>query len=129
MNNAPSASPGLVDSLRALADGLLAGVQDRVALFGVELEEEKLRLILILIWIGALIVTGVVALAMASATLICVFWDTARIAVFVGLSVFHAALFGGVLLGLRRTLVRQPRPFAASLEEMAEDRRCIRGNR
>lgn len=115
-----------MDRLRALADGLLAGVQDRVALFGVELAEEKLRLIQTLVWIGALIVTGVVALGTASATLVYLFWDTARTAVLVGLSVFNSAVFVGLFVGFRRALARQPPPLAASLEELTEDRRCIR---
>lgn len=126
MSDHPSAPPGLVDSLRALVDGLLASVQDRVALFGVELEEEKLRLIQTLIWIAALIVTGVVAVAMASATLVYLFWDTARTTIMVGLCAVHVALFVGVLIAFRRMLARQPRPLAASLEEIEEDRRCVR---
>jgi uncharacterized membrane protein YqjE len=128
MNDTSSRPLGIVDSLRALADGLLASVQDRVALFGVELEQEKLRLVQGFAWIAALIVTGIVALVSASATLVCLFWDTARAAVLIGLTVFHAALFGGVLIGCSRAWARQPRPLAGTLGEIAEDRRCIRSD-
>ena len=128
MNDAPAAPRGLVDSLRALGDGLLASAQDRVALFALELQEEKLRVIQTLVWVAALIVTGVIALAMVSATLVYLFWDTARTTVLVALSGVHAALFLGTVAGFRRMLARQPRPLGASLEELTEDRRCLRGD-
>ena len=128
MNGDPAASSGVIGTLRALGDGLLASVQDRVALLGIELEEEKVRLIQILMWSSAAIVTGVVALVMTSFALIYFFWEVARTAVVVGLVVFHVGLFGGTVIALRRMLARQPRPLAASLAEVTEDRRCIRGD-
>jgi uncharacterized membrane protein YqjE len=129
VNDNPSAPPGLVDSLRTLADGLLASVRDRVALVGIELQEEKLRLVQMLVWTGAVIVTGLVALVAVSGTLVYLFWDTARTAVVVGLSFLHAALFVSVLFGFRRMLAQQRLPFAASLDEIVEDRRCLgKGN-
>lgn len=128
MNESPPAPRGVVDSLRALADGVLASVHQRVALLGLEVEEEKLRLVYTLAWLSAAVVAGALALAMATFALVCLFWDTARTAVVIGLSVFHGALFAGVVLGLRRSLTRQPRPLAATLEELEEDRRCIRAD-
>lgn len=128
MNGRPPASSGLVDTLRALGDGLLGSVQDRVALFGLELQEEKLRLIQVFIWTGAVIVTGVTALVLTSFALVYLFWDVARTAVVVGLAVFHVTLFAGIGFGFRRMLARQPRPLAASLDELTEDRRCLRGD-
>lgn len=82
-----------------------------------------------LMWIGAGIVTGVMLLTMVSFTLVCLFWDSARNATLVGLCGLHAALFTAVAAGLRRALARQPRPLAASLAEIAEDRKCFRTER
>lgn len=127
MNPADSTSQGILGSLRTLGDGLLATVQDRVALVGLELEEEKLRLIQVVAWIAAAIVTSVMTLAMASVTLVCIFWQSARLAVLLSLTGLYAALLVVVLIWLRRLFARQPRPFAASLTEIEEDRRCIRG--
>lgn len=129
MNEAPPSSPGVVDSLRALADGLLASVQDRVALFSLELEAEKLRLIQTMVWVGAGIVTGVMALAMASFTLGYLYWHSARATVLLVLCCVHGGLFAVAAIGVRRALSRSPRPFAASLEEIAEDRKCLRTDR
>jgi hypothetical protein len=35
-------------------------------------------------------------------------------------------VLGAILTALRRFLARQPAPFAATLEEIGEDRACIR---
>jgi len=61
----PPAPTGFVAALRMLADGLLAGVQDRLELFSLDLQEEKFRLIQIFVWISAAIFAGVMAIAFA----------------------------------------------------------------
>ncbi|HLP26657.1 MAG TPA: phage holin family protein [Acidobacteriota bacterium] len=126
MSDVTSAPRGILASLRKLADGLLAIVGDHVALIAVELEEEKLRLIRTLLWISAAIVTGVMTLAMISATLIYLFWEKGALAVILVLTALHGLLFLFALLGLRRVLYRQPAVFSATLEEIAEDRSCLR---
>ena len=70
--------------------------------------------------------TGALALSFASLALVYYFWATARLAVLVGLALAYAVAFGGVVWGLCRFLRRQPRPFVASLQELEEDRACLR---
>jgi uncharacterized membrane protein YqjE len=123
-----SARPsGFVSALRALADGLFAGVQDRLRLLSIELQEEKFRVIQTLAWIGAAMFSGALAFAFASLALVYYFWDTARLAVLGGLAIFYGVVTIAVLLALRRFLRRQPPPFAASLDEIEQDRTCMRG--
>ena len=117
---------GYLSSLRSLGDSLLASVQDRLELFTVELQEEKFRLIQIFIWISAAVFTGMMVITFASLTLVYLFWESARLAVLGGLTVFYAGAFVGIIVALRRYLVRQPKPFAATLQEIGEDRACIR---
>ena len=121
-----STSPGLVDSLRLLGDGLVASLQDRVALFAVELQEEKFRLVQIFVWISAAVFTGMMTTLFASLTLVYVFWESARLPVLGALTVFYAAALGAIIVAFRRYLARQPVPFAATREELGEDRACIR---
>ncbi len=118
-------TPGLLGSLRALGDGLLAGVQGRLELFSIELQEEKFRLIRTVVWVAAAVFLGMLALVFASLTVVYLFWDSARLAVLGGLALFHAGALAVVLLALRRFLARQPAPFAATLHEFAKDRACI----
>eukprot|EP01031_Cornospumella_fuschlensis_P006542 gene6542-biopygen5469 len=127
MDPAPPPGPtGFVASLHALADGLFASVQDRLELFSVELQEEKFRLIQIFIWISSAIFAGMMAITFASLTLVYFFWASARLAVLTGLTLAYAGFFVAIVVALRRYLARQPRPFAASLEEIKSDRACIR---
>jgi len=51
---------------------------------------------------------------------------SARLAVLGGLTALYAAALVALILGLRRYLARQPQPFAATLQEIGEDRACIR---
>ena len=126
MDHEPPASPGFVGSLRTLADSLIASVQDRIELATVELQEEKIRLIQIFIWISAAIFTGVMAITFASITVVYLFWESARLAALGGLTLLYTGALGAIVVAFRRFLARQPRPFAATLHETTIDRTCIR---
>jgi len=125
METAKPAAPGYLASLRTFADGLLGGVRDRIALFAVELQEEKCRLIQSCIWVSAIVFTGLMALGCASVTVVYLFWESARLAVLVGLTALYAGALLAIVFGFRRFLARQPRPFAATLDALAADRACI----
>jgi len=126
MHTPPPAPPGFAHSLRALGDGLIASVQDRIELFSVELQEEKFRLIQTFVWISAAIFTGMMAVAFASLTLVYLFWESARLAVLGGLTVLYTGALVAIVIAFRRFIARQPSPFAATLHEIGEDRACIR---
>lgn len=123
----PSTAPtGFTGSLRALGDSLLASLEDRLSLFSVELQEEKFRLIQTFIWICTAIFTGMMAVGFASLTLVYCAPVGARSAVLGGLALFYAVALLTIILALRRFLACQPKPFAATLQEIGEDRACIR---
>ena len=126
MEPATPAPMGYLSSLRSLGEGLLASVQDRLELFTVELQEEKFRLIQTFIWISAAVFAGMMAITFASLTLVYLFWDSARLAVLGGLTVLYAGALVVIMIAFRRYLARQPKPFAATLHEIGEDRACIR---
>ena len=126
MAHPPPDSPGFMSTLRALGEALLASVHDRVELFSLELQEEKFRLIRILLWVSAALFAGAMALLLGSLTLVYLFWDSARLAVLGGLTAVYAVAFLTLVLTLRRSLARQSRPFAGTLQELAADRACIR---
>jgi len=117
---------GFLASFRALGDVLLATVSDRLELFSLELQEEKFRLIRIFLWISAGIFAGMMAVTFASLTLVYLFWESARLAVLGGLALFYATALVAIIIAFRRFLARQPQPFAATLQEIKEDRACIR---
>jgi uncharacterized membrane protein YqjE len=120
------APTGFLASFRALGDVLLATVSDRLELFSVELQEEKFRLIRIFLWISAGIFAGMMTVTFASLTLVYLFWESARLTVLGGLALFYATALVAIIIAFRRFLARQPQPFVATLQEIKEDRACIR---
>lgn len=115
-----------MNSVRALAASLLTSARQRLELFALELQEEKLRALQIFIWASAAVFSAVMAITFVSLTLVYLFWESARLAVLGGLALFYTAGFVAILLTFRRYLARQPRPFSATLAELQNDRACIR---
>ncbi|HUG13301.1 MAG TPA: phage holin family protein [Opitutaceae bacterium] len=125
MANGNPASPGFLGSFKTLGDSLLGTVQDRLELFSLELQEEKFRLIKIFLWISTAVFTAMMTVAFGSLTIVYLFWESARIAVLGGLTAVYAVALVWIIVSLRRFLARQPSPFAATLQELGEDRECF----
>jgi uncharacterized membrane protein YqjE len=126
MDTAKRRSGGFLGSFRTLGDHLLATVQDRLELFSIELEEEKLRLVQTFVWISAAVFSAMMAITFTSLVLVYLFWASARLAVLGGLAVVYIGATVAIIVGFRRFLARQPRPFQALRLEIGEDRECIR---
>jgi uncharacterized membrane protein YqjE len=126
METRTPASHGFLDSLRDLGDGLMGSLQNRLELLSVELHEEKFRLIQIFIWISAAIFSGMLAITFASITLVYLFWDSARIFVLGGLTAIYTIMAIVIILSFRSFVRRQPKPFAATLNELQQDRATLR---
>jgi uncharacterized membrane protein YqjE len=125
----PDSRPGILTSLRNLGEGLLTSVQDRVELVSLELQEEKLRLTETMVWIGAAIVAIAMALIFVSLTLVYLCGQNLRLAALAALALAYSVTAVAIVAAFRRHLARQPRPFAATIAELQEDRSCIhKGN-
>jgi uncharacterized membrane protein YqjE len=105
---------------------LLASAQDRLELVSIELQEEKLRLIRMFVWVSAIVFLGMMAVVFASLTVVYLFWEGARLAVLGGLTALYAGALVVIIVAFRRYLARQPSPFSATRQELGEDRACIR---
>ena len=125
METPSTPSAGILHSVRTFADNLLATVQDRIELVSVELQEEKLRLIKVFIWISAAIFSSVLALMFASITIVYLFWESARLAALIGLTTLYAAATVVIIVAFKAYIARQPKPFAATIAEIKNDRACI----
>lgn len=119
-------SPGVLGSLRVLGESLVAGLQDRIELFSLELQEEKFRLIQLTLWLIAAAFAGILAVTFASLTLVYLFWESARLAVLGGLALGYTGALIAIIITLRRYIARQPTPFQATRRELGEDLTCIR---
>jgi uncharacterized membrane protein YqjE len=125
METPSTPSAGILHAVRTFADSLLATVEDRIELVSVELQEEKFRLIKIFIWISAAIFTAVMAIMFASITVVYLLWDSARLAALIGLTAVYAAAAAAIVVAFRGYIARQPKPFAATLQEIKSDRSTI----
>ena len=126
MDDRSPASPGFISSLAGLADNLLKTLQERIELISIELQEEKYRLVQLIIWISATVFAGGMTLTFATITIVYLFWDTARIAVLAGFTGLYGVALFFVVRALRRVFTHQPKPFEGTIESLTEDRECIR---
>lgn len=85
-----------------------------------------MRLIQIFIWISAAIFTGMMAITFGSLVIVYLFWESARLAVLIGLTVLYTAALAVIITAFRRYLARQEGPFNDTLREIGKDRECIR---
>ena len=86
MEPSTDSSPGLFSSVKRLLNTALAGVENRIELFLVELREARVRVFDVVLLGCAAAVLGFMALLMVTVTLVVIFWDSARVPVLVVLS-------------------------------------------
>jgi uncharacterized membrane protein YqjE len=115
-------SEGLLQSLRTLLATLIALARTRLELLSTELEDEKLRILQLLVWACAAAFFVALGVVMLTVFVLIVFWDVNRVLTAFALAAGYLAL--GVAFGIRvRNLAREKsRLFAASLAELAKDR-------
>jgi uncharacterized membrane protein YqjE len=126
MGDPDQSSAGLLGSLRRFVDTGLGAARNRLELLSVEVREEKSRLIEVLIWASAAIFLGMMALTFISFTIVILFWESARLAALIGISLFYLATAIAAFLGVKSRLTKGPMPFAESLSELDKDKEWVR---
>ena len=113
---------GLKATLARLAESIVGLLRTRAELAGVELVQERERLVLRL----ALLVAGIVVLAFAAlfvgVFIIALFWDSHPLGAIAVVALLYA-LAGALLIARSRAIGREaPTPFSATLAEFEKDR-------
>ena len=125
MDNTPHAEGGIFATLTRMLKTLRDVVENRVELFLVEWQEERLQLLeaLLLLMIGT--VCALVALLAITFAIVLIFWDTHRTLV---LALIILAYAGGAVaaLGRLRSRMRRWQAFAATLEQIQKDQACFK---
>lgn len=120
-----TARSGLFASLKGLFGTTLGLLQNRLQLLGVELAEERLRLLSLLTWGAVALVSLSAGLVFLAVFLTVLLWDSNRL---LALGVFSALFLGGGIVALLMTL-RLARAgstlFTASLAELQKDRATL----
>jgi uncharacterized membrane protein YqjE len=117
---------GWLELLRRAGDSLLGLVQSRLELFTVELQEEKLRALGLLVWLGLALVLGAAGLLLGLGALALFLWEMTGYAGLVGLALVTLASAAGLLWAMRRRIRRGPLPFSQTIAEFRKDRECLR---
>jgi uncharacterized membrane protein YqjE len=118
-------SSGLLASLRRLLATLTGVVATRLELLANELQEERLRLVQMLLFALFAVFCLCMGVLLLSLFLVVLFWDEHRLAVLAGLTLAFFAAGGWLLLLLRSRWRQGSRLFSASLAELAKDRQAL----
>ena len=113
--------PGILSTLRRLCATALAVVQNRVELFAVEVQEQKVRLVKILLLTAAAVFLANTALLVMTVTIVVLAGDEVRKPMLIGISAFYVVAAGVAFLLLRRELRSAPPPFEDSVGELKKD--------
>jgi uncharacterized membrane protein YqjE len=117
-----AAPPRLFGSVRALVATLIGLAGTRLQLAGVELAEEKQRLLGALGKLLAAMLFGAMAVLVFSFLVVAYFWETHRWAALAGLALAYLALGAGLALNVRREFQSHPPLFEATAAELEKDR-------
>lgn len=116
---------GLFDSIKGVAASLIGIVHIRLDLLSIDLEEERERLMsLLIVMLVGLFCLGV-GVVLMTLLIVVAFWDNYRLFVLCALSVTFLTAGIAAWWFVTRQLKTKPRLFASSLNELAKDRQQL----
>jgi uncharacterized membrane protein YqjE len=118
----PGPGLGLFDSVKALLATLIAIAHSRLELLSTELQEEIGRVALLLLWGAVALFFVFLAITFVAITILVAFWDDHRLLAASLLAASFLALALVASFAARNQIAAKPRPFDASLNELAKDR-------
>jgi uncharacterized membrane protein YqjE len=128
MSDSNGAQTGMLGSLRRLCDNGVTLLHNRVELLSVELQEQKARLVKLLVLAAVASLVGFVAFLLLNAVILVAVGDEARFPVLIGLCVLYALVAAAAIFALRKEL-RAPLPFSGTLDQLKKDQEWLRGRR
>lgn len=117
---------GLLEDVRGAFQSLLGLVRTRIEIFAVEVQEEKLRLIRLLVWIASGLSLLFAGILVAIGTLGIFLWQSAGYTGLILLAAGTIALGAAVLLAIRKSLRSATPPFPETTAEFSRDAACLR---
>ena len=124
MSDGSQKQSGVWASLKRICDTLLATAQNRVELIAVELQEEKCRIVEVVLCAAAVAAFGMMTLSLVTFTVVILFWENGRLIALGGLSVLYLIATTLAWRALQSRL-KVARPFAATIDELKNDRVCL----
>lgn len=112
--------------MRRILSSFFSILQTRLELIGIELAEEKDRLLMVLFMGLAAMMLATMALIALTALVAIAFWDTYRWQALAGITLVYAIAAIGCGLRARNGLRNAPMIFEATLNEFEKDRDIFR---
>jgi uncharacterized membrane protein YqjE len=116
-------SDGLLSSVRRLVRILGATLQNRAELLALELQEERYRIVEILLLAGAAMVLALLSLMLFSGVIVFAFPAEYRLYIAAGLGVVY--LVSGATLGMRIKRLLREQPFTETVQQLKKDVECV----
>src|SRR5690242_11179786 len=110
---------GLVGSLRRAVQLIGATLLNRVELFAVEFQEERYRLVELMLMVGGALVLALLSLIIFSGVVVFAFAQEYRIYVAAGLGLVYFA--GGITLAVRTRRLLREQPFTETVQQVRKD--------
>jgi uncharacterized membrane protein YqjE len=122
-----SSGQGIFTSLKRLATNFVGILETRGDLFVTELQEEKLRIMQMLIWTVAAVALGAVGLVLLTLLLIFLCWDNPEHRIIVLAALAGLYFIGAVIAAcyVRKSLSGKVKPFEETLRQLKKDRACL----
>jgi uncharacterized membrane protein YqjE len=121
MSETPQSEDGLLAPVTRLLKTLVNLLENRLELFLVEVQEERVRLVEALLLAVAGGVAALMTLILITLTVVVIFWDSHRVLVLVLFSLAYATATAVAFRKLRARLNRW-QAFTASLHQIKKDR-------
>jgi len=115
---------GLMAAGRRFFDTLLGILQNRIELIGIELKEEKTRLISVLAWGIAGVFMAVVTVIMLTLTIVSLFPDNLPAALGACTGFYLVATLAAFMIAKKR--IKNPTPFSETVNQLKKDRAWLK---
>lgn len=131
MTEDPNVEPprGIFDSLRALFDTVVSILHNRTELLTTEIEEELRRLVGVVLWALAGVLSLIIGASLVALTILLAIPEGYRALVAGGFGLLFLIVAGIGGVAIRKILRAKPRPFDATLRELEKDRDHLRGRK
>jgi uncharacterized membrane protein YqjE len=118
-------SLGLFESIKALTSTLVAVVHTRLELLSTDLEEDRERLMSLVMLSLIALFSLLIAAVLVTITLVVAFWDSYRVLALASVSGVFIILGVATWIAAVRQAKKKPKMFVSSLLELIKDRKQL----
>jgi len=124
-DKASTSSIGLFESLKALTATLVTIVHTRLELLSTDLEEDRERLMSLVMMSLIALFSLLIGAVLVTITLVVAFWDSYRVLALASISGVFIIVGVGTWIAAVRQAKKKPKMFVASMLELVKDRKHL----